>query len=111
MEAERDLTAVKRDEAEAMVMTLMEELAHAKDALRALGRVSIAGGLPPPSTPSPQPPQGDPPLPPPPPWMVPGDGGPVRVMPRVSQSGESVTRVLPPRVSTSGAGLPPRHPA
>ena len=111
VEAERDLTAVKRDEAEAMVMTLMEELAHAKDALRALGRVSIAGGLPPPSTPSPQPPQGDVPLPPPPPWMVPGDGGPVRVMPRVSQSGESVTRVLPPRVSTSGAGLPPRHPA
>jgi hypothetical protein len=106
VEAERDLTAVKRDEAEAMVMTLMEELAHAKDALRALGRVSIAGG--PPRMPSPQPPpQGDVPLPPPPPWMVP-DGGAVRV-PRQSQSGESaVTRVV--RVSTSGAGLPPRHP-
>ena len=109
VEAERDLTAVKRDEAEAMVMTLMEELAHAKDALRAMGRVSIAGG--PPSMPSPQPPpaQGDVPLPPPPPWMVP-DGGAVRVMPRVSQTGENVTRVV--RVSTSGAaGLPPRHPS
>ena len=100
VEAERESLAAQRDEAESMVATLMAELAHAKDQLRAMGRISSAGG----SSAA----QSDVPLPPPPPWLVPGEpagGAAVRVAkPRVSAASDegpgergNVTRVLPPR--------------